>query len=859
MGTTKNKKKVLIASISVISVLVIAIACVVMLSFFNEQSTTDVGVAKLEEKHYSALADSSGFTITKKGDENILLPNAKFKITDLDGNPVQDTSGNTVGTIENGNYVLVTDASGRISVNLPDGFYKLEEIEAPEGYWLPGTQEDRVEYIGINRSRLEVAEFDIKAVSTIKGNGFSQIYDIKSTGDGGYVVAGSAQGDCDINADRKVEFTSKGDYDYVIAKFDKDGVYQWHYTDGTTGPDEFKKVDRTSDGGYIAVGYEYSDTYKDAVVVKVDSEGNLVWKQKPTSVAVGNDPYDDELTSVKVLSTGSIVVTGNYYGGEIKVGETVLRNASQRQQGFVAWLDEEGYATKAVQLNGRDVSTSVRSNVNVTDVIEANDNVVVSVDYVGKINVNGTEETTTTNQQDAMIVRFTLDGGYIGRTVVAGAATDSIEGLAVDEDGNIIAAGGFGGNITISGTTITPKTANRSNALMLKFTSNGNFISYYAVKGSDENKFTSVMYSSDGGIVLGGWFYGAIDVDGDGKNELTSKGHGDGLVFKIKMDGSVDWGKQIGGTTLEEVYAVAELKDRNILAAGSFDSDTLTVDGRTNALTKDGGTDTFVAILDRTVIEPQIRDRRALEIKNELKTFKITTEVGANADGKREGGTISGKPTSTRNINLVEEVKYGHDTELPVVITPDGTNSVYKVLINDEEVDFTPGGNGVVVLGPFENVKENYHIKVIFETQSTVLVHHYKEGTTEKLAEDVVMKDRIGNKYKATVSANVPEYYEAVGTPANVTGFYTSDQTVVTFYYKLRKYTYDVNYLDKDTGENIKPTKVSTISYTYGTDVSLSNEKIDIVAKEVLEKYKKAFEELAKWKNRCRGTPCTEN
>ena len=288
------------------------------------------------------------------------------------------------------------------------------------------------------------------------------------------------------------------------------------------------------------------------------------------------------------------------------------------------------------------------------------------------------------------------------------------------------------------------------------------------------------------------------------------------------MDGSVDWGKQIGGTTLEEVYAVAELKDRNILAAGSFDSDTLTVDGRTNALTKDGGTDTFVAILDRTVIEPQIRDRRALEIKNELKTFKITTEVGANADGKREGGTISGKPTSTRNINLVEEVKYGHDTELPVVITPDGTNSVYKVLINDEEVDFTPGGNGVVVLGPFENVKENYHIKVIFETQSTVLVHHYKEGTTEKLAEDVVMKDRIGNKYKATVSANVPEYYEAVGTPANVTGFYTSDQTVVTFYYKLRKYTYDVNYLDKDTGENIKPTKVSTISYTYGTDVSLS-------------------------------------
>ena len=829
MGTTKNKKKVLIASISVISVLVIAIACVVMLSFFNEQSTTDVGVAKLEEKHYSALADSSGFTITKKGDENILLPNAKFKITDLDGNPVQDTSGNTVGTIENGNYVLVTDASGRISVNLPDGFYKLEEIEAPEGYWLPGTQEDRVEYIGINRSRLEVAEFDIKAVSTIKGNGFSQIYDIKSTGDGGYVVAGSAQGDCDINADRKVEFTSKGDYDYVIAKFDKDGVYQWHYTDGTTGPDEFKKVDRTSDGGYIAVGYEYSDTYKDAVVVKVDSEGNLVWKQKPTSVAVGNDPYDDELTSVKVLSTGSIVVTGNYYGGEIKVGETVLRNASQRQQGFVAWLDEEGYATKAVQLNGRDVSTSVRSNVNVTDVIEANDNVVVSVDYVGKINVNGTEETTTTNQQDAMIVRFTLDGGYIGRTVVAGAATDSIEGLAVDEDGNIIAAGGFGGNITISGTTITPKTANKSNALMLKFTSNGNFISYYAVKGSDENKFTSVMYSSDGGIVLGGWFYGAIDVDGDGKNELTSKGHGDGLVFKIKMDGSVDWGKQIGGTTLEEVYAVAELKDRNILAAGSFDSDTLTVDGRTNALTKDGGTDTFVAILDRTVIEPQIRDRRALEIKNELKTFKITTEVGANADGKREGGTISGKPTSTRNINLVEEVKYGHDTELPVVITPDGTNSVYKVLINDEEVDFTPGGNGVVVLGPFENVKENYHIKVIFETQSTVLVHHYKEGTTEKLAEDVVMKDRIGNKYKATVSANVPEYYEAVGTPANVTGFYTSDQTVVTFYYKLRKYTYDVNYLDKDTGENIKPTKVSTISYTYGTDVSLSNEKIDIV------------------------------
>ena len=754
-----------------------------------------------------------------------------------------------------GYYAVITDENGEITANLSEGLYQVEEIEPAEGYQLPEKLEDRIQYIGIGRNRPEESEFGAKFTKAIKGVGHSEIYDMKATSDGGYIVAGSFTGELDIDADGVVDITSRGDTDAYIVKFDKNGDYMWHYILGTTGADEFKKIDITNDG-YVAVGYEYSSTYRDSVVVKINTSGTQVWKTKPVTVPAGKNAYDDELTGVKVLPDGNIVITGNFYGDEVKVGTTTHPNANQRHQGFVAWLNANGGYIRSIALTGTDVSTSVRANVNITDVTLTNRGIVVSVDYVGKLNVNGTELNTTTNQQDSVLIGYSTAGAYQWHTQITGTKTESIGRVITDNEDNIVALGGFGTNLSLGGETITVRTANASNALMLKFANDGQYVpdSAYTIgttSTNNDNKFTSAV-ATDDGLLISGWFYSAdIDTNGGTTNNMKTKGQGDGILIKLLEDGTVDWAKQIGGATIDAANAVAQLNDGTCVVAGSFNSTALTVDTTANALTLQGATDAFMVGFGKVVTAAEIPQRQTIEMTNELKKFKITTEIDINSDNQRTGGTITGTPTGEENINLVEQVKYGYDSISPIVITPDTNYSVYKITINDEEVQFTPGANGVVTLPIFEDVKHDYHIKVIFEKNvSSVLVHHYLKDrngnlTTTSLAEDGHYQGKIGSDYstspKTEIEINGVKYniaksinntgYEVVGNyalPKNRSGKYVATQTVVTYYYEEQTFNLTVHHYLEGTETSLEPDEITNNLYKDNTfETNIKNELLE--------------------------------
>ena len=107
---------------------------------------------------------------------------------------------------------------------------------------------------------------------------------------------------------------------------------------------------------------------------------------------------------------------------------------------------------------------------------------------------------------------------------------------------------------------------------------------------------------------------------------------------------------------------------------------------------------------------------------------------------------------------------------------------------------------------------------------TSVLVHHYKEGTTEKVSEDVTIDGKIDDEYTTTIADDLPEYYELVAEPTNKSGTMTEEQIVVIYYYRLKKYPYTVNYLDKDTGNVLHEPKQGG-ALTYGSTVNSSDEK----------------------------------
>ena len=82
---------------------------------------------------------------------------------------------------------------------------------------------------------------------------------------------------------------------------------------------------------------------------------------------------------------------------------------------------------------------------------------------------------------------------------------------------------------------------------------------------------------------------------------------------------------------------------------------------------------------------------------------------------------------------------------------------------------------------------------------TSVLVHHYIEGTTTSLSKDVTIKGQVDDEYTTKVADDIPSKYELVETPANANGVMTESQIVVTYYYRLKDTSVLVHHYIKDT------------------------------------------------------------
>lgn len=142
------------------------------------------------------------------------------------------------------------------------------------------------------------------------GNDFAR--SIQQTADGGYMIAGSTtSNDGDVSGNH-------GGADYWIVKLDAAGTIAWQKTYGGTSYDKAESIRQTSDGGYIMVGYAYSNNgdvsgnhgEADIWIVKIDATGTIVWQK---SLGGTRDDFAE-----KIIQTAD--------GGYIMAGGTTSNN-----------------------------------------------------------------------------------------------------------------------------------------------------------------------------------------------------------------------------------------------------------------------------------------------------------------------------------------------------------------------------------------------------------------------------------------------------------------------------------------------------------------------------------------------------
>ena len=202
--------------------------------------------------------------------------------------------------------------------------------------------------------------------------------------------------------------------------------------------------------------------------------------------------------------------------------------------------------------------------------------------------------------------------------------------------------------------------------------------------------------------------------------------------------------------------------------------------------------------------------------------YNITTKV------EGIGGNISGEGKTP-----YESVDKGENSVEDIIITPNEGYRVDKITVNGKDIEFVEEQNHTVILNKFTNMQENKEIVVTFkDVKTSVLVHHYKENTTEKLSRDVTIDGEVGEKYTTQVATDIPQNYELVAEPANKNGTMTEDQIVVTYYYRLKTPSITNQVINKTGTDRITITNQEmNYTVTYRTNVVdyIGNAEVTII------------------------------
>ncbi|MBK7762261.1 MAG: T9SS type A sorting domain-containing protein [Bacteroidetes bacterium] len=161
---------------------------------------------------------------------------------------------------------------------------------------------------------------------------------IQQTNDGGYIVSGVASSFFDVSGDM-----------YII-KLKANGDTTWTRTYGGIGYEWGANIQQTSDGGYIVVGQTpaYGAGGFDAYLVKLNSNGNIVWTKTYGGSGLEIGSSVDQTTDGGYILTGQIDTYGAG-GGDFYLVKTDAT-------GNVAW-------TKAYGQSGTEAGVSVKQTL----------------------------------------------------------------------------------------------------------------------------------------------------------------------------------------------------------------------------------------------------------------------------------------------------------------------------------------------------------------------------------------------------------------------------------------------------------------------------------------------------------------
>ena len=377
----------------------------------------------------------------------------------------------------------------------------------------------------IKFEKAELPNLTVVQAKEMAVTGSDYINSVVECNDRGYIVGGYFESRS-IDLGNGISLTNKGSSgaDGIIVKYNNIGEIEWAQGIGGGDGDFINSVTECSDGGCIAAGYFKSRNIdlgngisltnkgeQDGMLIKYKKNGEVEWAQGIGGI------YTDNIYSVAESSDGGCIVAGYFKSCNIDLG------------------------------NG----------VNITCKSSFNDNgIVIKYDSNGK--AEWAQWTKGTSHSYLNAVEECDDGGFIVGGDSSSSSIDLGNGISLTKKGS-------------------------EDGMVIKYSSSGEveWARVYACK------IDSLINCSDGGYLVSGNFWGT-DIDLGNGVSLANKGRWDGMITKYSSDGEVEWAQGIGGSSDEEINSVVESSDGGYIVGGYFVSSRINLENGISLIKKEG-------------------------------------------------------------------------------------------------------------------------------------------------------------------------------------------------------------------------------------------------------------------------------
>jgi len=271
---------------------------------------------------------------------------------------------------------------------------------------------------------------DVEWQRVYGGENHDVAYSIQQTADGGYIVAGF------------ISFVFRGETDVWVLKLDSSGDIEWQRAYSGSNSDTAKSIQQTNDGGYIVAGYTYSfgAEESDVLILKLSSSGDVEWQR----TYGGSD--GERVESIKQTNDGGYIVAGSTNANGAGLSNILILKLDSR--GDIEWQKTYGESSgdRAFSIQQAPDGGYIVAGYTYSFGAGERDFWVLKLSPDG--NVEWQRSYGGANNDTAHSIQKTADGGYIaaGYTYSFGAGRDDFWVLKLDQVGNVEWEHTYGGS-----------------------------------------------------------------------------------------------------------------------------------------------------------------------------------------------------------------------------------------------------------------------------------------------------------------------------------------------------------------------------------------------------------------------------